>query len=588
MTATDLLVSLHQRGITITLGNEPNRLRLEATKGSVRPEVLATVAQHKQDLLSLLSARPAPVISASDPALYSQVTIGDQRYPYCRRWSGQTLSPADGFLAFDTETAVVDLKREVPHLALASASAGEASSSLVHPDDLGQFLLTHQGLRFVCHNAAFDFWVVEQHLRRRGAEEALRAWWAIADENRLHDSMLLDALARLAHDDSYREMRDLATVAREYAGLEIAKNDLYRLRYSEIIGTDWKKVEPGFFTYAIKDAIVTKIAYLAIRKRAEALLHRFGQHSTDITADAVAKYGLLTEAVQVKKAIALAQITRNGMHVDLDAVRQGEARLRQELLDAVAAAQAIFPVYKMAADGRFLLSGKSAVPAFDDKVLRSALAEIKDSIERAEKVELSIRVLKTGISRSLEVWTEHAHRHPFLEHWVKAQGVAKLLQFFAQFHDRVNLEEVAVRLQTSLGDLAKVLRLGVEAGNAPVLVVDDLLAALTKHGQQLASLGIAAEQVVAAVHAQAAAHRQAIGRIHPSYSVMVRTGRTSCSSPNIQQIPRNDEFRQAFVAPPGHFLLTADYSFIELRTLAATALHRYGRSSGAVPTKDSV
>jgi len=65
----------------------------------------------------------------------------------------------------------------------------------------------------------------------------------------------------------------------------------------------------------------------------------------------------------------------------------------------------------------------------------------------------------------------------------------------------------------------------------------------------------------------------ATGRVHTSYhQAVAATGRLSSSDPNLQNIPiRSPEgrlIRQAFVPDPGHVMLAADYSQIELRIMA--------------------
>lgn len=88
--------------------------------------------------------------------------------------------------------------------------------------------------------------------------------------------------------------------------------------------------------------------------------------------------------------------------------------------------------------------------------------------------------------------------------------------------------------------------------------------------------------------------RKLIGQeaMYADYRVCMVTGRTSCTGEgggvNIQQWPRATEMRNMFIARPGHTLIICDYSAIELVTLAAVLMDRYGKSQLAEVLKKGV
>ncbi len=438
------------------------------------------------------------------------VPIGDREFPFEKPWSGRTLANR-GYLAFDTETEVLkDSDRQIPRLALATVCAGDEASAVIHPDQVGRFILAHPRARYVIHNVAFDFWVVDHHLQERGEEEARKAWWDACEGNRMHDTMIMGQLIELARQDADPRPRSLADMARAYARMEISKEDPFRMRFGELIGVDWDQVEDGFFDYAIKDAIVTLHAFRPMLLEAQRLMMELGGEGTALADDVLARHGALSESIQVKGAVALACIERHGMHLDLDRVRSAETSLRVGLEAAVTGLRAICPeLFKTSRDPATGETGlrrtQNGVPSISEEVLQRQLRRVIDEIREATGQELEIPTTeRTGkLQSSSKVWAEHAHRHPFLENWLAMKDLAKLCQFFSALREPV---------------------------------------------------------------------------VHPRYRHLLRTGRTGCSRPNVQQIPRDDQFRQAFVPSPGHFLLAVDFSFIELRTLAAHCLKVYGRS----------
>ena len=67
-------------------------------------------------------------------------------------------------------------------------------------------------------------------------------------------------------------------------------------------------------------------------------------------------------------------------------------------------------------------------------------------------------------------------------------------------------------------------------------------------------------------------HQSPDGFVRASYwQLGAETGRMTCSDPNLQQIPRDEQFRASVVAPAGWSFIDADFSQMELRLLAIVA-----------------
>lgn len=61
-------------------------------------------------------------------------------------------------------------------------------------------------------------------------------------------------------------------------------------------------------------------------------------------------------------------------------------------------------------------------------------------------------------------------------------------------------------------------------------------------------------------------------RIHPNYNILgTYTGRTSCNNPNLLNIPRQEEFREAFTGQNNTVIVDADYSSMEPKICAELA-----------------
>ncbi|WP_396160183.1 DNA polymerase [Flavobacterium sp.] len=401
-------------------------------------------------------------------------------------WEGQQLGR---YFALDTETELIT-GHKIPQLAMVSVSDG-MQTYIVHPDQLAVLLVQHlsAGCHMVCHNIAFDFWVMHKNLA--GSPDAINWLWSAVDQQQVHDSMLLAGLIGIAQTDDDR-LPSLADVAQQLLGVTLEK-DLYRLRYGETIGTDWEQLDPGFFQYAATDAAITYQVFCRLTAIAKQITDAAGVQR---------RFGFLTEGIQIKAAICLDLMHRNGLHIDTERAAQLETDLEQNIQQAICQLEKhdskLFHKYKKQ-PYLFKVNKDSGLPKMNQKQLLVNLAAI------AVGHSIQVPGTQTGrVSTSVnDCWNEYRGLHSFIESYCTFKELTKLRTFF-------------------------------DALSEPV--------------------------------------------IHPRYRVLVRTGRTSCSGPNIQQLPRSSHIREAVVPRPGYLFLIIDYSAIELRTLAAVCYARYGFS----------
>jgi len=76
--------------------------------------------------------------------------------------------------------------------------------------------------------------------------------------------------------------------------------------------------------------------------------------------------------------------------------------------------------------------------------------------------------------------------------------------------------------------------------------------------------------------------------INCRYNVLVESGRTSCTSPNLQNLPKERGVRECYRARPGMVFSSVDYEALELHTLAQACLTMLGKSKLAEALNEGV
>lgn len=352
-------------------------------------------------------------------------------------WDGRPFTTP--VLAIDTETVMVDLDREVPDLVVMSVSDGDRTV-LVFPDQVCQFLSTHYNREWVFWNIGFDFWVLRKIAARETRWDLVTALDDKVDEplvyGPIHDGMLLEQLVRLGEGrdkDTWFGGKSLAKATQEYLGAHlITDKETVRTSFTLDMAANWQTVDRSFWEYAAQDALVTARIWPLLVDRA-LLVNASLPSTVRPPAQVALEAGLLSETIQVKAAIALAQITRNGIKLDRQTVGERVAEYTQTCMGALETLKTILPgVCKVTKKGKELFTEKTGMPQFHMSLIRDRLT----MTAAINGIEPPLTFKTHEVKLTADWWAEFRGLDPFIDAWVTFAEAVKTLQLLKSLEGR--------------------------------------------------------------------------------------------------------------------------------------------------------
>jgi DNA polymerase family A/3'-5' exonuclease len=464
--------------------------------------------------------------SAPSPRLKSKrasVTLSSgMSYDYDFFWDGRTtlISTAESPISFDLETELIsDIPGALPPRPVLGTASNGKQSCVLHHSQLADFFLRHGKSHWVGQNFSFDFAVLDNYFRMIKREDIRAILFKAMDESRCHDTMILDQLIRLAQTKGSR------------GGDAAEADENIRARNLGVIAKIYLNLEVDK-----EDTHRLRYAELLDIKDWHALEDK-GWWEYAIKDSIVVSILYRRMLPICKKLLDNYKKVYPGFMYDITSSVKQYGYLTEALqLKA-----------RIALDGitrHGMLVDQPKAKEISDK-LREECRKLSDDMEvycpglyKRSKRTGEVLLAKTTrlpqkYTLKLKVYLQNvADREGFKAPWSKGKKpcISTSAKAWMDYADKDPL----LKSWTGLKKSATLLGFYSMFEESPI--------------------------------------------IHAGYNTLVETGRTSGRKPNIQQAPRTSEFRKLFVSRPGYKILTVDYSFIELVTLATVCRHRYGFS----------
>jgi DNA polymerase I-like protein with 3'-5' exonuclease and polymerase domains len=222
-----------------------------------------------------------------------------------RQWSGEDLG---SILSVDTETDFVPF-HTIAELATFQVFNGK-TVYWVDESQVSRFLDQHRESAMIFHNAPFDLDVIAEHIH-------VKQWiYDVVDRNKVFDTAILYKLWHLANVGFVPFKSSLDHLSRTLIGETLVKDDSVRCNFMQFKGKPISEIPEEFVEYGSKDVVATWDAYFVLTSR----IKKYDTMGT-----------LLSHHIQIKGAVALEHIYKNGIRIDLKAKDEKLKEMNAEL-----------------------------------------------------------------------------------------------------------------------------------------------------------------------------------------------------------------------------------------------------------------
>lgn len=402
-------------------------------------------------------------------------------------------------------------------------------------------VILEMGYHLIFHHCAFDIPVI-----LKAFPNLTPLMLKAVDENRVHDTKILEVLIQIARGSRAFNQKQLLLypslekIAFKRANMTLNKDPAVRLGFGDYLDYP-ERLPSNFQQYALQDAEATYRVFASQWAEGSAYARSVEYQNGPLLPDAEAKFGLLSESVQVKAALAFAWLEQFPMRVDLPHLEKLKSRLEQELKTFRAA---------LVHYGWARFGPKTGRFQFLQKRFRATL------LAYAKEHNLPCTFTPTGLlSTKHDDWAPH---------------LPKITPALFADPCSISVPQPAPtrrkRKAASPPSEAVATCDPVDCGK-PVDIAGALSVWLRYMRVQ--------KLLITYIYPYSSSERH-----YPQYSIIgARSTRSSCRAPNIQNIPkRKDGIRAAFIPEAGEVLIERDYHAAELRALAQVYHGLFGSS----------